>query len=366
MKKIIKILAIEIFIVALIFSYFLFKNNSLNYKVAPNSLGEINNNEIINIEDKNKLYIYLEEALLNGETEVNLINRYLFKNPNEIFKILEEISYNNPKVMYYKGAKYTYGKLELFYLNPKEYIIKHQKAVEKIKEEFLENHINNNMSDYEKVLKIHDFIINNGEYDKRVLDKDKVPPESYSSYGILSLGVGVCESYAKSMKYLLDGSGINSLIVIGKSMGENHAWNLVELDGEYYHIDSTWNDPISDNGEDVLRYNFFNINDEELSITHEWNREKYPEAKGKKYNYFIYNDLIVIGKNQLEKQIKDVLLIGKTMYTAKILNFNNEDIEINEIIEELGHKYYKEIRLSGYYYSIDREKGIISIKFFYN
>lgn len=365
MKKIIKILVIEVFIITLIFSYFLFKNNSVNYTVVNNSLDKTSIKKTRNTKDQDKLHKYLEEALLNGRKEVNLLSKFLFKNPNDIFKTLEEISYNNPKVMYYTGAKYTFGNLELFYSKTKEDILEHQKIVEEIKEEFLNTQINSYMSDYEKVIKIHDFIINKGEYDKRLFDNEEIPPESYSSYGILALGVGVCESYAKSMKYLLDGAGIKSLVVVGESMGENHAWNLVELDGEYYHIDSTWNDPISENDEDFLRYNFFNLNDEELARTHDWDRQAYPQAKGEMYNYFRYNDLIVSGKKQLEKQIEDSLLMGKETYTAKILNLN-EDIKVNEIIEELGYKHYKKIRLSTYYYSIDKENRIISIRFFYN
>lgn len=365
MKRIIKILAIEVFIITLVFSYFMLKNDIVNFPPVNNSFDSVEREHTIDTEEKDKFYIYLEEALLNGEKEVNLINKSLFKNPNEIFKVLETINYDNPEVMYYKGAKYSFGKLELFYLKPKMDIIKHQREIQIIKEDFLQNHIDNYMSDYEKVLKVHDYIIDKGEYDVRLLENKEVPPESYSSYGILSLGVGVCESYAKSMKYLLDGVGINSLIVVGESMGENHAWNLVELDGEYYHIDSTWDDPISEDGEDILRYNFFNLNDEELSITHQWDKEKYPEAKGVKYNYFAYNNLIVIGEKQLEKQIEDALLLGKVIYTAKILNFNDE-IQINEIVERLGYKHYEKTRLNAYYYSVDKEKGIISIRFFYN
>lgn len=365
MKKIMKILAIEVIIITLVFSCFLFNNNSINHKKINSSLENTNRNVITNIQNKDNLYIYLEEALLSGRKEVNLIGKFLFKNPKEIFKVLEEISYNNPKVMYYTGAKYTFGNLKLFYSKSREDIIKHQREIESIKEEFLENNINNYMSDYEKLLIVHDFIINKGSYDKGLFDNEDVLPESYSTYGILSLGVGVCESYAKSMKYLLDGSGIKSLVVVGESKGENHAWNLVELDGEYYHIDSTWNDPVSDNGQDVLRYNFFNLNDEEISITHQWDTDEYPEAKGEKYNYYIYNDLVVNGIKQLENQIENALLKGKSSYTAKILNLN-KNIKINRIIEELGYKHYKKIGLSAYNYSLDKEKGIISVEFFYN
>lgn len=365
MKKIIKILVLPVLLITIIFTYLMFKNNIIDLPIDPKALGIENPKQAIDIEDKNDLYISLEKSLLKGEKEVSLINKSLFKDPNEIFEILESISYNNPKAMYYKGAKYSFGKLELFYSKPKEDILKHQKEIENIRKDFLENHINENMSDYDKVLEIHDYIIKKGEYDKRLLENKEVPAESYSTYGILSLGVGVCESYAKTMKYLLDGVGIESVVVVGKSRGENHAWNLVKLDEEYYHIDTTWDDPIVEDGQDMLKYDFFNLNDEEISLTHEWNREDYPEAKGEKYNYYIYNDLIVTDKNHLEEQIESALLQGKTMYTAKMLKFS-EDIPINEIIENLGQKHFIETGFNAYFYSVDKEKGIISIELFYN
>lgn len=365
MKKVIKIIAIQVFVFTFIFLYFMLKNNIIDLSFIDNSLDVKEENEIIDIKNKDELYKSLEKTVLNGKKEFSLINKSLFKNPDEIFKILETISYNNPKVMYYKGASYSFGKLELLYSKPRKEILKHQKEIKKVKENFLKRHIKQDMSDYEKVLEIHDFIINKGEYDKRLINNQEVPPESYSSYGILVLGVGVCESYAKSMKYLLDGVGIESVIVVGESRGENHAWNLVKLDGEYYHVDSTWDDPISEDGEDTLRYNFFNLNDEELSITHEWDKTKYPAANGEKYNYFVYNDLIVNDENQLKKEIENAILEGKDTYMAKILNFD-ENIEINNIVENLRNKHYKETKFNVYYYSMDKEKGIVSIKLFYN
>ncbi len=86
------------------------------------------------------------------------------------------------------------------------------------------------------------------------------------------------------MKYFLDGLGIESYFVIGESKGESHAWNLVKIEDQYYHIDPTWDDPVTEDGKDILRYNYFNLTDDELSKTHSWIRENYPEAKGTKYN----------------------------------------------------------------------------------
>lgn len=370
MRKIIKIIVVQVLLIAIVFSYFMFKNNIIEIPDKYEKLGILNiedEKQSIDIKnkDKNDFYISLEKAMLEGKEEVSLINKSLFKDPNEIFKTLETISYNNPEAMYYKGAEYSFGKIKLFYSKGKEDIIEHQKEIAEIRKRFIENNINDSMSDYDKVVKVHEHIIKNGEYDKRLLETGEVPAESYSSYGILALGVGVCESYAKAVKYLLDGAGIESLVVVGQSRGENHAWNLVKLDEEYYHIDSTWNDPIVEDGKGVIKYNYFNLNDEQMSVTHEWDRKNYPEANGEKYNYYVYNDLLVNDKNQLEKEIEYALLKGKKTYTAKILNFN-QDINISEIIEKLAQKYYQLTGFNAYTYSIDEEKGIISVEFFYN
>lgn len=56
--------------------------------------------------------------------------------------------------------------------------------------------------------------------------------------------IGVCNGYALAYKYLLNEVGINCYMVTSESM--NHAWNLVELDGSYYHVDVTWDDPAWD------------------------------------------------------------------------------------------------------------------------
>ena len=78
---------------------------------------------------------------------------------------------------------------------------------------------------------------------------DKTPDKTrkiyyycHSAYGILLNGYGVCESYAKAMSRLLDAIGIPNTYVVGVA-GGGHAWNYVQMpDGNWYMVDSTWND----------------------------------------------------------------------------------------------------------------------------
>ena len=98
--------------------------------------------------------------------------------------------------------------------------------------------------DYEDIKMVHDYLVDNIEYDTSI-SADNI----YDVYGALVNRVAVCEGYARSFKYILDEMGIPCVLVIGtgtNSRGEieRHAWNYVELQGNWYAVDCTWDDPI--------------------------------------------------------------------------------------------------------------------------
>ena len=99
-------------------------------------------------------------------------------------------------------------------------------------------------SDYEKIREVHNWLIDNIEY-----DMDLETKEPYSISGALTKGIAVCEGYARSFKYIMDGLDIPCVLVSGigtNSNGEieSHAWNYVMLDNKWYAIDVTWDDPV--------------------------------------------------------------------------------------------------------------------------
>jgi len=95
-------------------------------------------------------------------------------------------------------------------------------------------YVNGNMSDFEKVMAVHDYMVLNYEYDI-----------TYSNYTstIMVTKTGVCMSYALAFNHVMEQLGIPCAYVSSQEM--NHAWNLVKIDGEWYHIDLTQDDPIS-------------------------------------------------------------------------------------------------------------------------
>lgn len=135
----------------------------------------------------------------------------------------------------------------------------------------------NGLSEVEKVKYVNDYIVTNTKYN---LNSKESP---YTPYSILMNGEGVCEGYALTALLLLEELNIESKYISGEvTSGELHAWNLVKLDGEWYHLDVTWNDPVPDQGNKVF-YNYFLISDKQISKDHFWDTSKFPETASEGY-----------------------------------------------------------------------------------
>ena len=94
-------------------------------------------------------------------------------------------------------------------------------------------------------------------------------PEAWSAASVLvGDGLAVCEGLSRAYQYLLYRCGINSTLISGTAAGGGHMWNMVKVDGEWYHIDVTWDDPITTTGEQVLRYNYFLVSDAKIKENH--------------------------------------------------------------------------------------------------
>ena len=129
-------------------------------------------------------------------------------------------------------------------------------------------------SDLQKVKELHDYLVDNLDYDSN-FSSDNI----YNIYGALINKKTVCEGYAKAFKYLLDEVNIPNVIVCGVAQNtkgdiENHAWNYVYINGAWYAIDVTWDDPIIVGGgsaSEESRYKYYLRGSEYLFRDHEEN-----------------------------------------------------------------------------------------------
>lgn len=111
------------------------------------------------------------------------------------------------------------------------------------------------MTDYEKALIVHDWLVVYCEYDKENLDNKSVPAVSHSAYGALGNKIAVCDGYSKAYQYIMESKlSIPAYIVSSDPM--NHAWNMIQIGGKYYHVDATWDDPTWDSIGRVMHNNF--------------------------------------------------------------------------------------------------------------
>ncbi|MBR3133592.1 MAG: hypothetical protein IKG42_06000 [Clostridia bacterium] len=135
-----------------------------------------------------------------------------------------------------------------------------EQILETIEQKRSEILLNTSGSNYQKILQVHDFLVNNLSYDETYerANNDNL-------IGVFLDGNVVCEGYAKAFKYLLDGLEIPCILVIGdavNSVGENekHMWNYVQINDGWYAVDVTWDDPIlvgKSTLSDESRYRYF-------------------------------------------------------------------------------------------------------------
>ena len=227
-------------------------------------------------------YQRIMQALENLEDEIKLGEFRL--SSADIFKLRNEAIYSNPYVVYFdynRSAYWSDGRLEFIYTESKAEVTKAQAALRTAVNTIVTEVINPGQSDLEKLIALHQYLVLNASYETSITGAPK--EFVHSAYGVLLYGQGVCSSYALSLKALLDAVGIESRVVTGTAGGEAHAWNLVKLAGQYYHLDATWNDPVPDSPGRV-RYSYFLLTDEQIGTTHKWT-ETLPRADSTKFSY---------------------------------------------------------------------------------
>ena len=245
------------------------------------ALSKLSNSEAL-------LYAYdqLAKGVESSETTIKVSNGKASLSIEE-FLIVIDTYLRDYAHHFWLGSNYSYstsgGAVENFY---PEYIMSGE-TLENAREAFdqkvekILSGIDDSMSDFEKELYIHDTLAGMIEYTQGT--------NTHNAYGALVEGKAVCEGYAESFQYLLHRAGIRSFIITGSSINpstgnpENHAWNLVRIEGEYYHTDLTWNDQ-----GDELFHAYFNQTETIIKEDHAINATAYalPECTSAEAQYF--------------------------------------------------------------------------------
>ena len=163
-------------------------------------------------------------------------------------------------------------------------------AILEVCREVIETVVPADGSDYEKELAVHDWMLAHGSYDSNTLSQlpdFQENPNNDNPYGFLVDGKGICLGYTTTFQLLMDLLEIPCITVEGSAYHgtEEHAWNQVQLDGEWYCVDVTWDDP-STHGtvSERTAHRYFNVTSEFMQETdHQWDESLAPEAAGTAY-----------------------------------------------------------------------------------
>lgn len=255
--------------------------------------------------------------------------------------------------------------------------------------------VSDEMSEYEKVHAIYDYIIYNVRYDHDCANaEDKYVSgnlslnEKMKYYGYYLEGIFLDKFYKKDMHAVCDGKskafvlmcgieGIAAVRISGKasSDGQNfggHAWNkvLLDLNGtgdkEWYFVDTTWGD-VGDDSKEFLSHAYFLLSDDEVKNTHVENPgHDYPKAEGK-FDYFAHEtytsngteyNYVITNRNLAAQQMARAL---KTLPKSTIVEFEFAF----SLTKDEAKNYAKEAMkasgrgLEGYSYAIIRSNVLV-------
>ena len=241
--------------------------------------------------EQQKIYEIIRDGISRREDNIGPFN---VKNGDELDLILQSVYYDWPEYFWFRGGHYSsyydmgthleYTLSPSYAFSSQEYLA-HAAFVEAQTQDII-NELSGK-SDYEKVKGVYEYLIDRTIYD--------LGYTGTTIYELFHDGRAVCEGYARASQYLLTKLGIEILYASGDagkygqpvSQWGGHAWNIVKIDGIYYGLDTTWGDPVSDDGIQYKSFNYLNLTDEEMERRHKRdNWRSYPACTEHLHNYY--------------------------------------------------------------------------------
>ena len=286
-----------------------------NEEFTINELGIKNNMYYFNTLTKEQKYIY--EAIANGVKNYDdeFVVRYYIDGEKDDFA--REVSYaieaftnDHPEVFYLKAqySSYVYpgfegniGYIKLNYTEENTYQIKEKISLMAGKVDFYARGLEDK-TDIEKEIIIHDRISNDVKYYK----EEDIPRKYHTAEGTLLEGIGVCDSFSKAYQLVLNKVGIDSIIVLGNLNDSPHAWNMVKLGDNWYHVDITSSHSIYDES-GIINHAYCNLTTEaEKAFVTLGNEAIIPLANSNEYNYYFYNNLVIEEDADIDARINEI------------------------------------------------------------
>lgn len=237
----------------------------------------------------------------------------------------------------------------------------YQRRIDAVVDSILKN-VDPSWGDYEKAKYVFEYLAGNVEYQMG----------TEQNQNIISVFLNkktVCQGYANATQYLLTLLWIPAVVVTGTAEGDTHAWNLVQLDGAYYFMDTTWGNSSYNNGASgmgtFINYNYFGVTTAEISKTHQADGTLLlPECTATADNYYVREGKYI---TEWEPEV-----IGQIYGAAYRNGAVTEEIRFSDIslydqakaylIDEQHIRDYCE-GITGLSYIEDRDQNVLILKF---
>lgn len=244
-------------------------------------------------------YQEIEQAIGSMDDTIKLSMEPLEQGMDEqdIDKVFQCVLIDHPEIFYTTGYTYTkYSRGEKTvgidfagtYDQTKEEAVARAEAIRSVTAEWLSG-MEEAASEYDKVKEVYEAVIFSTNYDLSAADNQNIA-------SVFLGGASVCQGYAKATQYLLNHLGVMCTLVQGTvDTGEAHAWNLVQVDGDYYYVDTTWGDASyrMENGSEQrslpeINYDYLCVTTEDLLRTHRIEAViPMPECTATEANYYV-------------------------------------------------------------------------------
>lgn len=201
-------------------------------------------------------------AMYELESELDMSELKIKK--SNIMQLYSDVRNNSPELFYLQNKLFYHYNADDEYVTSVEFAytmsgeeLKTARERYDMEVAYISSLVDNAMSEAEIALFVHDYFVSSFSYDNT--------KTVYDAYGLFATRTGVCQAYSLAYMAVLRECGIETVMATSEEM--NHAWNLVKIDDEWYHVDVSHDDPFPERFGTVLHKNFL-LSDEEIKKTH--------------------------------------------------------------------------------------------------
>lgn len=256
--------------------------------------------------------------------------------PNvDIMKVLQAVLGDNPQVIYFNKTKLRVtssllGGRQIYFSDalPSSRAKKQQLELEQSLNKAVEEiELINPISNYEKLICIYEYLQDNVSYDSKEFEAccrlgKSINPLSHNAYGVLVKRSGVCDGISSAFSLIAQKMGIECTVVRGKALFRTldfseHAWNLIQIADNYYHLDVTWDINHKEHtGE--YSYEYFCVNDDSINRDHDWDINTTPACSREDLSYYVRSRCFANNISQLEEIFARFAKSKQNIIRAKI------------------------------------------------